>query len=132
MASITNAVLSIAHDHEKKTAKVKVTCNINFTSLELCQMKSCRGNWFKLKCQLWGEDSGLTGADDFLYTLSNVFYFPDGTPTATETRTFEVVVGEGLLDEDWGTDEVYAKLILYNLNTLVNISKNTNTVSHNF
>ncbi len=132
MASITNAILSIAHDHEKKTAKVKVTCNINFTSLELCQMKSCRGNWFKLKCQLWGEDSGLTGADDFLYTLSNVFYFPDGTPTATETRTFEVVVGEGLLDEDWGTDEVYAKLILYNLNTLVNISKNTNTVSHNF
>ena len=132
MASITNAVLSIAHDREKKIARVKVTCNVNFTALELCQMKSCRGNWFKLKCQLWGDDSGLTGADDFLYTLSNVFYFPDGSPTATETRTFEVVVGEGLLDEDWGTDEVYAKLILYNLNTLVNITKNTNNVSHSF
>lgn len=132
MATISNAVLTIAHDHEKKTAKVKVSCNINFTALELCQMKTCRGNWFKLKCQLWGEDSGLFGADDFLYTFSNVYFFPDPTPTITETRIFEVVVGEGLLDEDWGTDEVSAKLILYNLNTLVNVSKKSNVVSHNF
>jgi hypothetical protein len=132
MASISNAVLNISHDHRKKTAHVKVTCTVKFTDLELCQMKMCGGRWFKLKCQLWGADSGLTFGDDFLYTFSNVYSFPDTTPTASESRTFEAVVGEGLLDEDWGTDEIYAKLILYNLNTLVNVTKKTNQVSHSF
>ncbi|WP_116116607.1 hypothetical protein [Algoriphagus antarcticus] len=132
MASITNAVLNIAHDHQKKMARVKVTCKINFTSLELCQMKTCKGNWFKLKCQLWGEDSGLTGADDFLYTFGNVFFFPDATPSASETKTFEVEVGEGLLNEDFGTDEIYAKLILYNLTSMVTVRKKSNVVSHSF
>lgn len=132
MASITSAVLNIAHDHEKKTARVKVSCDVRFTAIELCQMKTCKGSWFKLKCQLWGADSGLFGADDFLYTFGTVFYFPDGSPTITESRTFDVVVGEGLLDEDWGTDEVYAKLILYNLNSLTNVTKKSNQVSHSF
>jgi hypothetical protein len=30
-----------------------------------------------------------------------VFFFPDATPMGSETRTFEVVLGEGVLDEDW-------------------------------
>jgi hypothetical protein len=132
MASITNASLVIEHDHRKKTAKVSVKCNVNFTPIELCQMKTCGGRWFKLKCKLWGADSGLTGADDHLYTFPNVFFFPDPTPTAVENRQFEVLVGEGLLDEDLGTDEVYARLTLTNLNTLVSISKKTNQVSHSF
>ena len=132
MATITNATLALAHDRTKKTVKATVRCNVNFTALELCQMKQCGGNWFKLKCQLWGEDSGLTGADDFLFTYTTVFFFPDGSPTATETRTFDVVLGEGVLDEDWGQDEVYAKLILTNLVTLVQVKKNTNTVVHSF
>lgn len=133
MATITERKLTIAHDHNKKTASVRVTCKVNFTQLELCQMKACpESRLFKLKCQLWGEDSGLTFGDDFLYTFSDVYYFPDGTPTASESRSFSVVVGEGLLDEDWGQDEVYAKLILTNLSTLVAVKKNTNTVSHSF
>lgn len=132
MASIANAKLSISHDHEKKLANVRVTCDVRFTALELCQMKTCEGRHFKLKCQLWGEDSGLTGADDFLFALSQVFYFPDGSPSAVESRSFTVTLGEGVLDEDWGQDEVYAKLILQNLSTLVQVKKNTNVVSHSF
>ena len=133
MATITNATLTLTHDHRKRTVQAVAKCNVNFTALELCQMKNCSGSrLFKLKCQLWGSDSGLTGADDFLYTYINVYYFPDPTPTATEIRTFDVVLGEGVLDEDWGEDEVYARFRLVNLSSLVEITKKSNTVSHSF
>lgn len=133
MATITNATLALTHDHKKKTVHAVVRCNVNFTALEQCQMKNCPGTrLLKLKCQLWGEDSGLTGADDFLFTYSTVFFFPDPTATPTESRTFDVVLGEGVLDEDWGQDEVYGLLRLVNLSSLVEIRKKTNTVAHNF
>ena len=133
MASIWDATLAITHDHRKKTAHAVVTCKVYFTGMELCLMTSCpEQRMFKLKCQLWGKDSGLTGADDYLYTYGTVYYFPDPTPSSPETRSFEVTVGEGLLDEDWGEDEVYGKLILYNLFTTVTITKKTNTVTHWF
>ena len=57
---------------------------------------------------------------------------PDGNPTATEARTFTVVLGEGVLDEDWGQDEVFGKLLLTNLGSLVQVTKKTNTISHSF
>jgi len=95
-------------------------------------MKTCSGRHFKLKCQLWGADSGLFGDDDFLYTYSDIFYFPDATPNATESRKFEVVLGEGVLDEDWGEDEVYGLVKLTNLTSLVELKKKTNTVPHSF
>jgi hypothetical protein len=133
MATITNATLTIAHDHEKKLATPVVKCKVRFTELELCQMKNCpRQKMFKLKCQLWGEDGFFTGSDDHLFNYANVFYFPDPTPAAAEDRTFTVTVGEGVLDEDWGEDEVYGKLILQNLLTGSSGSKKTNVVSHHF
>ena len=107
-----------------------MTCKVNFTAFEMNQMKA--GLRFKLICQLWGEDSGLTGDDNFLYTIPTVKFFPDGTPSASENVALEVTVGEGLLNEDLGTDEVYARLKLSNLYTLVTISGNTNIVSHSF
>ncbi|MBI2164911.1 MAG: hypothetical protein HYU29_00685 [Chloroflexi bacterium] len=131
MASITNATLTITHNHTKKTARPIVKCKVNFTTAELALMK-LGGTWFKLKCQLWGEDSGFTGADDYLYTYSTVYYFPDVTPAASEDRTFDVTVGEGVLDEDWGVDEVYGKLILQNLVYPSTVTKKTNVVSHSF
>jgi hypothetical protein len=133
MASISSASLALTHDHTKKTVRAVVRCTVNFTALELCNMKTCpESRLFKLKCQLWGEDSGLTGADDFLFTYQTVFFFPDPTPTASESRTFDVLLGEGVLDEDWGQDEVYGKLILTNLFTLVKVTKKTNVVHHSF
>lgn len=133
MATITNATLTLTHDHTKQTVRAVVKCDVNFTALEQCQMKACaRMRYFKLKCQLWGADSGLTGGDDFLFTYSNVFFFPDPTPTGTENRVFDVLLGEGVLDEDWGQDEVYGLLKLVNLSTLVEVKKKTNTVAHSF
>jgi hypothetical protein len=129
VAMLSKPTLGITHDHAKKLANVKVTGKITFTRFELAQMKD--GLRFKLKCSLWGADSGLTGADDFLYTLSSKYY-PDASPNQVETYTFEVTLGEGVLDEDWGTDEVYAKVRLINLYTLVAVTKNSNTVSHSF
>ena len=133
MATITNAKLTVSHDHTKKLVHAVVTCDVNFTALELCQMRACRDSrHFKLKCQLWGEDGGFTGADDFLYTYTTVFYFPDASPSATESRTFDVTLGEGVLDEDWGEDEVYGLLKLVKLDSGSELKKKTNTVHHHF
>lgn len=130
MAQIINRVLSIQHDHAKRLANVTVKCEVKFTELELCQMKSCGGRWFKLKCQLWGDDPIV---DDFLFTMPTVYYFPDGNPTQIENRVFTVTLGEGVLNEDWlGQDEVYAKLILQNLSSGTQIMANTNVVQHSF
>jgi hypothetical protein len=129
VATLSKPTLSITHDHARKLANVKVAGKITFTQFELAQMKD--GLRFKLKCTLWGADSGLTGADDFLYALSSKYY-PDASPSQIENYTFEVTLGEGVLDEDWGTDEVYAKVRLINLYTLVAVTKNSNTVSHSF
>ena len=53
MATITNTNLVLTHDHTKKTVRAVVKCNVNFTALELCQMKMCKGaRFFKLQCQL--------------------------------------------------------------------------------
>ncbi len=133
MATITNAVLTLAHDHRKKTVQATAKCRVNFTELELCQMKNCAGaRFFKLKCQLWGEDSGLNFGDDFLFTYSQAFFFPDSSPAASEDRTFDVLLGEGVLDEDWGQDEVYALFKLVNLYTTAEVKKKSNVVSHSF
>jgi len=134
MATISDAQLKISHDHSKKTARPIATCKVNFTQVELCQMKSCpEGRWWKLKGELWGADS--PDPDDKLYTYETVYYFPDATPTSGESRTFDVTVGEGLLDEDdwWRPeDEVYALLILTNLTTGQQVRKKTNEVHHYF
>lgn len=142
MAKITNRKLSIKHDHEKKLAHVKVTCTVNFNSIELCQMKLCpKARLFRLKCELWSYDVTLPEimfgeGNRSLYTFSNVFYFPDPTPTSSEDRTFEVTLGEGVLDEDgWEggyVDEILGKLYLFNLYTTKMVVGNTNIVSHSF
>lgn len=133
MAKILNAVLSLTHDQTKRTVRAVAKCTVKFTDLELCEMKTCQvANMFKLKCKLRGADSGLTGADDQLFTYPSSVFFPDADPTSAEHRTFDVVVGEGVLDEDWGQDEVYARFQLVNLYTLVAVSKDSNVVSHSF
>jgi len=134
MATIRDAKLKISRDHSKKTARPVVTCKVYFSPFELCLMKSCpESRMFKLKCQLWGADS--PDPDDYLYTYSTLYYFPDPTPTSPENRTFDVTVGEGLLDEDsWPRpkDEIYGKLIIYNLFTGAVNTKNTNQVHQYF
>jgi len=133
MATITNASLTITHDHEKKLAHTVVTCRVNFSVQEQALMNALPGtNVFKLRCQLWGADSGFFGSDDPLYTSGDVHFFADSTPTLSENRSFRDTVGEGVLDEDIGTDEIYGKIILTNLLFPVTITKKTNEVSHSF
>ena len=86
MATITTARLSISRDRSRKTATPMVTCGVSFTPFEINQMK--QGLRFRLKCQLWGADSGLTGGDDLLFTYPNLKFFPDASPTGTEEVTF--------------------------------------------
>ncbi len=62
---------------------------------------------FREYIELWGADSGLTGADDFLYRLPTGAFHSQKT-TLTRTKKFDVA--NSILDEDWGEDEVYAKV----------------------
>ena len=131
MTRITVAKLAIKHDHSKMTAEVTVKAEVKFTPFEYCLMKNCpKTRLFKLKCQLWGEDYWMP--DDRLYTLPAAHYYPAGSPALTETATFKATVGEGMLDEDVGKDEIYAKLILTNLFTLNKVTKKSNIVHHEF
>lgn len=129
MASISNPTLQITHDHTKKTARVIVSATVQFSPYEMNEIRE--GLKFKLKCRLWGSDSGLTGANDPLFAFPSK-YFPDTTPSAVEKVSFDVTLGDGALDEDLGTDEIFARLTLVNLYTLTNVTRKTNTIVHNF
>lgn len=139
MASITSAVLSISHDHVKNIATPVVKVKVKFTSIELQQMAAFPGRWFNLKCELWSKDTlfndpsnPFDSTDNLLYTFNEVYYFPDTNQIAEESRTFQVKVGENLLNEDWGTDEIYAVVRLTNMNSGVKTKRNSNVVSHAF
>jgi hypothetical protein len=136
MASIRpKPQLKIDHDKTNKTVRAVVKARINFTQYEMSQMQ--QGLRFKLRCQLWGQDNSsdapLDPADDPLYVLEDVKYYPDATPAVTEDAVFDVTLGEGVLDEDFGLsrfeiDEIYAKLILINEFTGGKVRRKTNVV----
>ena len=73
----------------------------------------------------------MNGADDSLFTYGSQF-FPDVSSTASETPTFDVTLGTSLLNEDSGTDDVFAKLTLKNLYTNQKVTKNSNTIERRF
>jgi hypothetical protein len=134
MATISEAKLRISHDHTKKLATPVVTGKVTFTAAEQALMKALSGERvFKLTCELWGADDWFYGGDNKLYRYTTVYYFADSTPTSPESRTFTVTVGEGVLDEDKGTDDIYGKLILSNvLFPVPPVTGKTNQVHHNF
>jgi len=116
MATITKADLAISRDTGKHLATPVVSCRMTFTAAELALMKLLTGQRvYKLSCELWGADSWPLGGDDKRFRYPTVYFFGDATPTANESRTFTVTLGQGVLDEDIGSDEIYAKLILANV-----------------
>ncbi len=130
MSTITNANLAISVDNAKKTARCVITAKVFFTRYEMKEME--QGLRFVLHCSLWGEDLGMwLNPDDFLYSYGSK-YFPDATPTSPESVTFDVIVGVDLLNEDWGTDEVYGLLTLKNLYTGNKVKVRTNVVKRKF
>ncbi len=130
MASITQRRLDLQRDRATQTVKAVATCRINFTTFEVNQMKE--GLQFRLRCKLMGADSGLTGSDDDLFTYTPSRRFPDSTPTASENVTFEETLGDDVLNEDLGTDEIYARFLLTNLFTQITVRGNSPEVSGNF
>ena len=133
MATITNVKLTIVEDNRRKTVDVTVKGKVNFTSIEHCLMKNCpKSKWFKLKCELWGADGGLTFGDDKLYVIPHVKHYPDNNPSMSESFTFSDTFASEILNEDWGTDEIYAKLRLRNLYTNTEISRKSNVVTGSF
>jgi hypothetical protein len=122
MATITNADLHIHRDEQRKVAIPEVICNVNFNAHELKIIKALPGTRvFRLKCELWGGDSG--SSDDFLFRYAERKYFGDSTPTANELRRFVVEIGQDILNEDtetwWGggddKDDIYGLLVLDNV-----------------
>ena len=73
----------------------------------------------------------MNGADDSLFTYGSQF-FPDASSTASEAATFDVTLGTSLLNEDSGTDEVFAKLSLKNLYTNQKVTKQSNVITRKF
>jgi hypothetical protein len=132
MATLVAANLSINVNAAEKTARCIVTCKAVFTPFELKEMKE--GLKFVMHCNLWGEDLGIgnwLNPDDFIFSYGSKF-FPDATPTASETATFDATLGTSLLDEDWGTDEVYGLVTLRNLYTNNTVKRKTNVIVRNF
>lgn len=61
---------------------------VQFSAFEMSLMQQNPGTrLFKLRCPLSGADSGLNGADDYLWTYPTGYYFPDGNQSSSETRT---------------------------------------------
>ncbi|MBL8194690.1 MAG: hypothetical protein JNM06_12920 [Blastocatellia bacterium] len=130
MATITNARLTMQLNLPGNNAKVDVTGEIRFTPLEKFLME--KGLRYKVDCKVWGEDLGWwLNPDDFLFSYSSVF-FPDATPSAIEPIAFTRQVPMGLLNEDIGTDEVYAEIILKNMESGSTTKKRTNVIKHRF
>jgi hypothetical protein len=94
------------------------------SAIELCQMKTCQGNWFKLKCSYGVKIQGSL-AQMISYSPSGMYSF------SLMPHLLRLKAGhfqwcrEGLLDEDFGTDEIYARLNLTNLVSLSAITKKT-------
>jgi hypothetical protein len=130
MAIIENSQLTITTAESAGNYKVTVECDIIYSELEFSQMKSSEKTpLFSLKCSVWGADPI---ADSNLLTYTDVKYYPAGSPTSNVHAVFETSVSRSTLDEDLGTDEVYAKLILDNLYVHGPVEKRTNTVKRNF
>ena len=83
-------------------SEITVTHKVAFNSFE-------RNNTVRFReyIQLWGDD---LLSDDYLYRAPTGAFNSQNTPL-TRTRKFRVA--NSILNEDWGRDEVYAKVKIY-------------------
>lgn len=131
MAAIVSAQLKITVTSGKVTPVVSYKLAFNAGDLNLMKQYP---NLFRVRCELWGADSGLNGGDDKLYTYPQTRYYADTTPSALEEGKFTATLNKGAeLDEDWESqDEIYAKVKLINAFCGVTLSRNSNEVSGSF
>ena len=109
MASISDAKLSISCNSTTGICNCVVTGKVSFLPFELSSQQ--QGLQYRLRCQLLGDDP-IDNDTLFLYPLK---FFPDATPSLTESFKFEAAVGRNILNEDpEGGDEIFAELRLTN------------------
>ena len=127
MATLSNPTLTIKLISGTNNVDVTATAVVKLTAFETNLIKNL-GLKFKIKCMLWGQDSGFNGGDD------DLFSFPTQTVTAAGTFTFKGTVSRDLLDEDLGNDEIYAKFTLQSAEPIfaLSISKRSPVITGNF
>jgi len=91
------------------TYQVTGTVNVELSQFET-NLVVLLGLPLELQADLWGEDAGLNGTDDHLFS------FTSQSVTRPGTYTFSAIVPRGVLNEDssWfdNTDEVYNRFTL--------------------
>ena len=103
MASLSNPTFQVDILTGSPNVKVTGTVNVVLSQFETSLIQL--GLPLKLQSELWGNDGGFNGADDYLFTL------PTQNITGSGTYTFTATIAKGILNEDnsWldKRDEVY-------------------------
>ena len=104
MATLSSPSLSVV---SQGGDVVKVTTKVNVTFNQFEKFMIGQGLSVTVACRMWGEDSGINGGDDNLFSM-------DTKPvSSTGTVQFTRNVAKSWLDEDWeGKDEIYARFNL--------------------
>jgi hypothetical protein len=132
MAGFANKpLLDVDLDVGSKKASVAVSGRISFSEIERQLMQS--GLAIIVKGKLMGSDSGLRGDDDTLISLGSKSFTG---PQASEVdyRLVKTNVSASTLNEDGGSDELRADLVIVNsLNPDSTVAKaSSNQVTGNF
>jgi len=105
MATLSNPTFQV--DILTGSPNVKVTGTVNVVLDQFETFLVNAGLSLKLESELWGNDGGFNGADDYLFTL------PSQNITKPGTYTFTATIAKGILNEDDSLfdkkDEVYNK-----------------------
>ena len=127
MATLNGSTLRIELIGGTNRAKVTTSVNVGLTELERALIGL--GLRFRLECRLRGEDGGFNGSDDDL-----VFIEPHRTITSPGTQSYTFEIDRKYLDEDNGTDEVYAFFRLVSRESLfsLNLTHTSPVVSAGF
>jgi hypothetical protein len=110
--------------------QVSGTVNVELTPFETFLVNA--GLPLQLQSNLWGDDGGFNGADDFLFS------FTTQNITAPGTYAFNAIIPRGVLNEDSSifdnTDEVYNRFSLVSGTNLfpLNVAMNSPTITGRF
>lgn len=105
MASLSNPTFQVDILTGSPNVRVTGTVNVVLSQFETFLVQS--GLPLQLQSQLWGDDSGFNGADDYLYTL------PSQNIAGAGIYKFSATIPKGTLNEDKSffdnKDEVYSR-----------------------
>ena len=120
MPAVSTPKLTIKLVSGSSNAEVTATVKAAFTAFDKALIKL--GLTFRMKCKLWGADSGFNGDNDDLFSFTNQLVTSDGTVT------FKQTIPRAVLDEDWiGNDEIFARFTLQSREAIVPFSVSTDS-----